>query len=658
MNKYYGARYIDEILNKLNKSHISKNSKINSNDVVDIILPVYNGHEYLAPLFDSILRNTTIPYRIIAVNDCSPDLKVKEYLRGISANNKDILLIDNEVNLGFIGSVNKAVSFCKNDFVILNTDTEVPPGWLERLVGPLKRDRRIASVTPFSNAATICSFPEIAKDNAIYESMSVDQLDSFFRMVDPSLVVDVPTGVGFCMAVNYDVVKKNGMFDPVFGKGYGEENDWCLRAKSKGYRNVILPGLFVYHKHGGSFNSAEKQKLVENNLKIIAKRYPHYLPSVSDFIRTDPLLEIRTLLEYSVLSHKRDCVMIFDHNIGGGAALYREQNVRTLLSEGGIVLLVKYIREMKIYLLSFMSGNKPPVILYFRNLSALDKIAGIIKLKRMIINNLVTYPDIISMLKKIAELKKEHGFDITMLIHDYYCVCADYNLIGVKEKYCGMPDVSECGFCYKDNDRISQMYRTAGIVNWRRAWFEVLSVSDNIICFSNSSVSIIQKAFPGITLKSIKVIPHKVDDIRQIVKRQRADSKINIGVIGAISEHKGLNILEEMASIRKQNQNINIIIIGSSSRRVKGIRKTGKFSRDELADHIENNDIDIIFIPSVWPETFSYTTEEAIKTGLPVAVFDIGAPAERVRNYNKGLIISKIDASTALAEIITFLTKE
>ena len=261
----------------------------------------------------------------------------------------------------------------------------------------------------------------------------------------------------------------------------------------------MLPGLFVYHKHGGSFNSLEKQKLIENNLKIIDKRYPHYLPSVSDFIRTDPLLEIRTLLEYSVLSHKRDCVMIFDHNIGGGAALYREQNVRTLLSEGGIVLLVKYIREMKIYLLSFMSGNKPPVILYFRNLSALDKIAGIIKLKRMIINNLVTYPDIISMLKKIAELKKEHGFDITMLIHDYYCVCADYNLIGVKGKYCEIPDISECSLCYKDNDRISQNYKNAGIVNWRRTWFELLSASDEIICFSNSSVSILQKAFPSIS---------------------------------------------------------------------------------------------------------------------------------------------------------------
>ena len=188
LNKYYGARYIDEILNKFDINYSVEDMKISSSDAVDIILPIYNGYEHLAPLFDSIFKNTSMPYRIIVVNDCSPDPDVNDYLRVISANNKNIMLVNNEVNYGFVGSVNKAVSFCKNDFVILNTDTEVPKGWLERLIGPVKSDRRIASVTPFSNAATICSFPEIAKDNAIYESMSVDQLDSIFRKIDPSFV--------------------------------------------------------------------------------------------------------------------------------------------------------------------------------------------------------------------------------------------------------------------------------------------------------------------------------------------------------------------------------------------------------------------------------------------------------------------------------------
>jgi glycosyltransferase involved in cell wall biosynthesis len=50
----------------------------------------------------------------------------------------------------------------------------------------------------------------------------------------------------------------------------------------------------------------------------------------------------------------------------------------------------------------------------------------------------------------------------------------------------------------------------------------------------------------------------------------------------------------------------------------------------------------------VWPETFSYVTEEAMDMGLPIACFDLGAPAERVRGYAKGVVIERIDARAAL----------
>ena len=66
---------------------------------------------------------------------------------------------------------------------------------------------------------------------------------------------------------------------------------------------------------------------------------------------------------------------------------------------------------------------------------------------------------------------------------------------------------------------------------------------------------------------------------------------------------------------------------------------------------IEDRKIDVIFIPSIWPETFSYTSQEAIEMGMPVAVFDLGAPPERVKKYEKGLVIDKIDAAYALEKI-------
>ena len=65
-------------------------------------------------------------------------------------------------------------------------------------------------------------------------------------------------------------------------------------------------------------------------------------------------------------------------------------------------------------------------------------------------------------------------------------------------------------------------------------------------------------------------------------------------------------------------------------------------------------DIDLFFIPSIWPETFSYTTSEIMSMHMPVAVFPIGAPVERVKHYEKGLVLKETDAKSALKELWEF----
>ena len=74
-----------------------------------------------------------------------------------------------------------------------------------------------------------------------------------FKKYGSSNTIEIPTGVGFCMALNRACINKIGMFDTVYGKGYGEENDWCCRAVKNGFVNVMITNLFVYHKHGASF---------------------------------------------------------------------------------------------------------------------------------------------------------------------------------------------------------------------------------------------------------------------------------------------------------------------------------------------------------------------------------------------------------------------
>ena len=241
---------------------------------IDIIVPIYNGFEYLEPLFASVFANTSLPYRLILIDDASPDTRVRQFLRQLIATNinVEILLIENQENLGFVGSVNRAVSKIHNHFVLLNSDTEVPPQWLQRLMYPIMHVKNVASTTPFTNSGTICK-SLLLDDNPLFENLSSEVVDSYFQFArSENRYLPIPTGIGFCMGVNKQVVDEIGMFDEIFGRGYCEENDWCARAEKLGYQNLHVPNLFVYHKHGGSFPSEEKRRLIERNDFSIASK--------------------------------------------------------------------------------------------------------------------------------------------------------------------------------------------------------------------------------------------------------------------------------------------------------------------------------------------------------------------------------------------------
>src|SRR6185369_15552220 len=267
--------------------------------LVDIVLPVYNGFDVTKACVESVLKNSE-NCRLIIIDDASPDERIPGLLStitGIPEKNLEIISIRNEENLGFIRSVNKAFTLTKHHFIILNSDTEVPPGWLDRLIAPILQNDKIATVTPFSNSATICSFPETFKDNILYKGLDAGTLDRYFSLYGSAESIDIPTGVGFCMAVNKQLTEKIGLFDEeTFSRGYGEENDFCMRAAKAGYRNVLVPNLFVYHKHGESFCSSEKQELLAENYQKLVNKHPDYPGRVDAFANADPARGIREAL--------------------------------------------------------------------------------------------------------------------------------------------------------------------------------------------------------------------------------------------------------------------------------------------------------------------------------------------------------------------------
>ena len=212
-----------DIVEKLEKKNscIFKFPKEYYAQSVDIIVPVYNGYQYLEKLLTSI-KLTDMNYRLILINDKSPDTRVEDYLEAYAKENDNVILLNNEENLGFVQTVNRGFAISQNHVALVNTDVELPNQWLERLMFPIFENKEIASTTPYTTCGTICSFPKFGYDNKLFLDLTVEQIDSEFKKIQPRYE-ELPTGVGFCMGINREVLQEIGNFDAkTFGKGYGE----------------------------------------------------------------------------------------------------------------------------------------------------------------------------------------------------------------------------------------------------------------------------------------------------------------------------------------------------------------------------------------------------------------------------------------------------
>ncbi len=628
--------------------------RIDDSQEIDVIVPIYNGYEYLKKLFQD-LPNAGMKCRFILVDDKSPDERVHELEQEFADQHPGTVLLKNPQNYGFVKSVNRGLEVSKNHVALVNTDTELPKGWLKRLMAPILTDEKVASSTPYTNSGTIFSFPDFCYNNRIYRGKDVETLDSYFQKVKPRYV-STPTGVGFCMGMNRKAIDEIGILDyETFDRGFGEENDWCQRAIKKGYRNVQVENLFVYHKHGGSFQSEEKKRLIEDHMERLVKRFPNYNYQVSGFIRKDPNKKVRQLLEMMIDTHETHSVLYFDHSLGGGATSYLNTKKAEFLQNAGCVSIVRYRIEGNNY--RFLFENEEKQLEYeFDALTDILEIGKWLHFDEIYINELVTYPALWDAQRCILSLGKQQKAKVIMLFHDYFALCPTINLMDDTQKYCGTPKEEECETCYLKKGFGGQ-YGCKSRREWLEHWKDFLAGCTEVRTFSEDTRKRVIDAY-GEGL-SVTLVGHQVNYAFPIHKESKTTDTLNIGLLGVLAVHKGSGFIRELLSeIERTGSNVKIVLIGRTDGvnlgRYQNFEETGGYELSELPKLIYQYDIDLFLISSVWPETFSYTAEEIIKMGMPIAAFDLGAPAERVKRYEKGLILEKREAPHVLEEIRRF----
>ncbi len=630
----------------------------------DIIVPVFNGYKCLAGFFQRLGRTTRREnVHIWIIDDQSSDPRIWSLLSDVVGSDLfagRATLLRNEKNIGFPGTVNRGLALGGNDAVVLNTDIRLPRNWLPRLLAPLADDN-IASATPFSNRATLVSFPEIDKDNELALDLDVDRIDAAFAKVDPlAWQLDLPTGVGFCMALSRRFLDRIGGFDnETFGRGYGEENDWCQRAAALGGRNVLVSNLFVEHDHGLSYPSDEKRRLLARNLALLNQRHPKFHSEVAAFMIADPALPLRAAVFARLCcSRAAGGVDIFiDHSLGGGANWYRDERLKLLRAAGRPFIVVSGQRNTHdLYAVVEAGGTRMRMAL--TSFDDLDQLIPRGRHVRIVYNCAVGFAEAGAVPGFLAQRIKEKANVLEIALHDYFPICPSYTLLDSDGAFCGVPDdLDRCRRCLGRNPHCESAVGQAAIDDWRAAWGELLGLADTIKAFSQDSARLLRRAYPRLAGR-VSIEPHAHMERLRKVSLAPPAQRVTIAVVGAIGFAKGGALVKEAAHIaRAERLNVRLVVIGEMAAEFHepGVTVTGRYLRAELPDLVEQHDVDIVWFPSIWPETFSYVTEEVMDMGLPIACFDIGAPAERVRGYGRGLVLARQDARHALMAMIDHL---
>lgn len=261
---------------------------------IDVVIPVYRGFVETRTCIESVLSSTAAPAReIVVIDDASPEPAITAWLRELARAGR-VTLLAHEANRGFVASVNEGMALHPDrDVVLLNSDTEVAPGWLERLAACALRDAAIGTATPFSTNATICSYPRTLHPNPLPANETTATLDAAFARANAGRDEDIPTAVGFCMYIARRCLRAIGLFDyERYGAGYGEEVDFCMRAARAGFRNVIAADVFVRHVGEVSFGGSGAERRLKAQATVDTL-YPEFQERLRAFIPADPLRALR-----------------------------------------------------------------------------------------------------------------------------------------------------------------------------------------------------------------------------------------------------------------------------------------------------------------------------------------------------------------------------
>lgn len=655
---------------------------IQKTNKVSIIVPIYNAIDDVRTCIKRLKQYTHPSVRIFLINDASSDPEIKTLLE-TTASSANFTVVHNQKNLGFTKTVNIGISLAnRDDVVLLNSDARVTPRWLEGMQRALKSDYRIATVTAMSDRAGAFSAPEIGNSNELPLGVSEIEYARAFRRRARGLYPSVPTGNGFCMYIRRQCIDEIGQLDEqAFPRGYGEENDFCMRARAAGWQNIIDDRTYVFHDRSKSFGG-EKQTLIRAGREIVDKRYPDYKQAIEIFSKSPSLAVARFSAKQAML----DCTAVEDIKPRAlfvvatttGGTPQTNRDLMLSLNDAWEPWLL-HCDSNTISLFKVNENKEDTLVRAHRLAEPVDPTYHIsYEYDRVVANWLDSFDFEVVHIRHLAwhslslpKLAKDAGSKVVYSFHDYYAACPTVKLLDSDGFFCG----GDCSQSKAKTDCSNPLWpaslpplKNQWIHQWRKKFENAISYVDEFITTSIHAKEKLLNIFNSIDANKFSVIPHGRDFPSFNIPKtlDSKPEKIKILVPGNIDRAKGGNYILDLIRHDKKAL-LEFHILGAIDEQFQlDIEKApagrivahGTYKRDDFVQHVIKISPHVGAVFSIWDETWCHTLTEIWASGLPALVLNYPTVGGRVKAAQAGWVLDRENTSHAFKIISKYVVKE
>lgn len=647
---------------------------------IDVIVPVYGAAGPFERCAESLGRFTDQRrHRIVVVLDGPPDPRAEEAVAELERLGLAVVVLRNGDRLGFVRSVNRGLRESSNDAVLLNSDTRVTARWLEKLETAADSAADVASVTPFSNNATICSLPRFLAENTIPAGHDVDSFAQLVEGCSQRVYPDLPTGVGVCLYLRRKVLDEIGLLDEeAFGFGYGEESELCMRATRAGYRHILDDATFIYHEGQRSFGATRRRRVARAH-RVMRRRHPDYLRRVAAFIERDPLAPLRERVVNELRPRRAPA------RVPGLERVVHVVHGWPPWNHAGTELYARWLageqaRDREVVVYSRVAD--PDRVLG----DAIEHVDGGLRVRLMVNNfhqrNPISRNAIESRVLRadFGRLLDEVGPDLVHVHHlaghcaslflevrrrriplvyqlqDWWTPCARVNLFHRDGGLCSGPAPGKCSRCLPLTGRRPArlwnpaLYRLRELVTRRAlASADALVMGSRAIEESYRALGFLPPDVPR------HVIPYGVqaEELRSGGSAAaREPGPLRFGIIGSLLPHKGVHVaVEAFRDLPPESALLEIwgdpvadpaYAAALRERAAAGdVRFHGRFDEDRKGSILSS--LDVLLVPSIGLESFGLVAREAFASGTPVIASRRGALAEIFDDGEGGALVEPED---------------